>query len=52
MRHTHLTRMQIVFKTGKRTFILTRKGLLLRVDKYEPHNFYQFSNEQSMPAQE
>lgn len=46
MRHTHLTRTQIVFKTARRTIILTRKGLFSRMDKYEPHNFYQFSNEQ------
>ena len=30
------------------TFTLTHKGLLLRMDKFEPHNFCQFSTEQSI----
>ena len=30
------------------TFTLTRTGLFLRMDKYEPHDFRQFGNEQSI----
>ena len=35
---------------AQRTFTLTRKELLLRGDKYEPHNLRQFDNEQSIDA--
>ena len=31
---------------ARRTFTRTRTGLLLRVDKYKPHNLRQFSTEQ------
>ena len=41
----HLTS---VHSAARRTFTLTRTGLLLRMDKYEPHNFHQFDNEQSI----
>ena len=47
--HTSYARA-ICAPTGRRTFTLTRAGLLLRVDKYEPHNFRQFSTEQSIVA--
>ena len=30
------------------TFTLSRTGLLLRVDQFVPHNFRQFSTEQSI----
>ena len=48
MCHANLTRMQIVRPAVQRTFTLTRTVLLLHMDKYEPHNFCQFGNEQSI----
>ena len=45
--HAHLTRVLIVRPAAQRTFTLIHTGLLLRLDKYEPHNFCQFGNEQS-----
>ena len=48
VRHAHRTRVQIMRTVARRTFTLTRTGLPLRVDKYEPHNCRQFSTEQSI----
>ena len=46
--HAHLTPVKIVRPAARRTFTLTHTELLLRVDKYEPHNFRQSGNEQSI----
>ena len=48
MRHAHLTRVQCMRQVMLRKCTLTRTGLLLHMDKYEPHNFHQFSTEQSI----
>ena len=40
-------RVQIGRPAVYRTFTLTRTVLHLRMDKYEPHKFCQFNNEQS-----
>ena len=48
IRHILRTHMQIVHPAARRAFTLTRTGLLLRVDKYEPRNFRQFGTEQSI----
>ena len=48
MRHVQIRHAHIACTTALRTFILMRKGLLLNVDKYEPHTFRQFGNEQSI----
>ena len=40
--------MHILYTHVRLYVVLTRKELLLRVGKYEPHNFRQFGNEQSL----
>ena len=48
--YAQLTRVYNVLSAAWCTFTLTHTGLLLHVDKFEPHNFCQFSTEQSIPT--